>query len=114
MQALSILNDGVDAIESDALAGARSACEGALNLIASLDWRLNRHGEYRIVDPRHPPPPGPLETQELQSQNQTLAQLALAHEVDPTIVRTIRLHSTQQHDRIASAVQQVARAAGWL
>ncbi len=114
MQALSVLNDGVDAIESDARAAARSACEGALNLISNVDWRLNPPGEYRVVNPRHPPPPGPLESQELLSQQETLTQLGSAHELDDTILRSIRGHSSHQHDRLESAVQQLARAAGWL
>lgn len=115
MIALSILAYSLDSIVDDTARSTSDACTGARDFFASCDVVLLPVGTPPIVvDPRNPPPPGPLESVQIHSQFQSIEIMCRVAPLQVEGVDEMRASARAVAEKLDSILQTFAERRGWL
>jgi hypothetical protein len=114
MIALGILVCTLDTIiEDDSTRAARSACTGAVNYYSGYDSVLARGMKPRIIDPRNPPPPGPLELLQIQLQVRLVEDARMLSQSREEVVKQMRASATRLASELEKALPVYIERLGW-
>jgi hypothetical protein len=114
MIALSVLAYALDTIiEDDSRHWAIDACTAAADHYSGYDNVLARGNQARRINPRNPPPPGPLESLQIQIQVRLVEEAPRLSESREEAVEQMRAFATQLASELEKALPVYIERRGW-
>lgn len=113
MRALSVLDYALRAILKDETRLSKWASSELIGLRSGFDGVLERGHQPVVIDPNDPPPPGPLQAQEIEAQKETLRLIESRPEPDEELVSSLRRLSQEASRDFEAAIPEYARRMDW-
>jgi hypothetical protein len=115
MIVLSILAYALDAIiDDDSTRPAIDACTATADHYSGYDSVLARGNQTRKVDPRNPPPPGRLESLQIQSQLRSIEGMRKVAQLPNQIVEQMRASAAQLASELDRALPTYTERRNWM
>ncbi len=114
MVALGVLSYALDAVNrDDSVRNAKEACFLAANHYSGYDHVLVYGNQIRTIDPRNPPPPGRLESLQIQSQLHAIEIIRNARQLSGKIIEELQASAAQLASELDRVLPIYAQRRGW-
>lgn len=114
LRALNVLEYALTAIRKGDVKPSEWACSELLGVKSGFDLILQTAPPHvLVIDPNDPPPPGPLQAQEIDAQKETLRLLQAKPEPDEELVSSLRRLSAEASREFERVLPEFGRRMNW-